>query len=146
MTDVMDFSKSDQVRNFAIRDFQQSITKTGVQQDVVDMHRLGKEQELRRNFKTFSILGMAAVTMATWISVIQASTFSLINGGLAGTVWVYLASWIFTICLVCSLAEMVSSFCSTSCALADLTKASMSPTSGGQYREYLVDRARPRTC
>ena len=114
MTD-MEFSKSEQVRDFALEDVQHSGIRTGVQQDVVDMHRLGKEQELRRNFKTFSILGMAAVTMATWISVIQASIFSLINGGLAGTIWVYLASWILTICLVCSLAEMVSSPSRSNC-------------------------------
>ncbi|KAK5175583.1 uncharacterized protein LTR77_000722 [Saxophila tyrrhenica] len=90
---------------------------TGTREDALDMLRLGRTQELRRNFKSFSILGMAAVTMATWIAILQASIFSLINGGLAGTIWVYLATWIFTISLVLSLAEM----------------ASMSPTSGGQY-------------
>lgn len=93
--------------------------KSSTREDEIDMDRLGRKQELRRNFKTFSILGMASVTMATWMALLLTASFSLINGGLAGTIWVYLASWLFTICVVCSLAEM----------------ASMAPTSGGQYRE-----------
>lgn len=94
--------------------------RTGTSADAMDMHRMGRKQELRRNFKSISILGLAAVTMATWISMLMANIFSLIDGGLAGTIWVYLASWICTMTLVVSLAEM----------------ASMAPTSGGQYREF----------
>lgn len=92
---------------------------TGTSADELDMHRMGRKQELRRNFHSVSILGLAAVTMATWIAMLMANIFSLINGGLAGTIWVYFASWICTMTLVASLAEM----------------ASMAPTSGGQYRE-----------
>lgn len=91
----------------------------GTHEDFLDMQRLGRRQELRRNFKSFSILGLAAVTMATWIAILQGAIFGLINGGLAGIIWVYLATWIITIALVMSLGEM----------------ASMSPSSGGQYRE-----------
>jgi choline transport protein len=58
--------------------------------------------------------------MSTWVALLLTNVFALINGGLAGTVWVYLATWIFTFALAASLAEM----------------ASMAPTSGGQYREY----------
>ena len=93
--------------------------QTGTSADAMDMRRLGRKQELRRNFKSVSILGLAAVTMATWVSMLTTNIFSLINGGLAGTIWVYLASWLCTLTLVASLAEM----------------ASMAPTSGGQYRE-----------
>lgn len=57
--------------------------------------------------------------MSTWVALLLANAFSLTNGGLAGTVWVYLATWICTFALAASLAEM----------------ASMAPTSGGQYRE-----------
>lgn len=94
---------------------------TGTSADAQDMQRMGRKQELRRNFHSVSILGLAAVTMATWIAMLMANIFSLINGGLAGTVWVYFASWICTLTLVASLAEM----------------ASMAPTSGGQYRRSL---------
>lgn len=89
-------------------DEQRDNLKNGAQQDVIDMRRLGKPQELRWNFKALSILGLATVTMATWVAMITNSLFSLINGGLAGTIWVYLGSWLLTICLVSSLAEMVS--------------------------------------
>jgi len=59
--------------------------------------------------------------MSTWVALLLANAFSLTNGGLAGTVWVYLATWICTFALAASLAEM----------------ASMAPTSGGQYRRFI---------
>lgn len=83
-----------------------------------DLYR--RSQELRRNFKSLSVLGLATTTMSTWVALLLANAFSLTNGGLAGTVWVYLATWICTFALAASLAEM----------------ASMAPTSGGQYREF----------
>ena len=81
---------------------------TGTQDDAVDMYRLGKTQELKRNFRSFSILGLSSVVMATWVAILSSASFSLINGGLAGTVWVYLGVWIFTIPVTVSLAEMAS--------------------------------------
>lgn len=90
---------------------------TGNDADAMDMQRLGRAQELRRNFKSLSVLGLATTTMSTWVALLLTSTFSLINGGLAGTIWIYLATWICTFSLAASLAEM----------------ASMAPTSGGQY-------------
>ncbi|KAM0721384.1 hypothetical protein Q7P37_002308 [Cladosporium fusiforme] len=90
---------------------------TGTDADAWDMARMGRSQELRRNFKSLSVLGLAITTMSTWQGLMFGSVFSLINGGLAGTIWVYLATWIFTFALAASLAEM----------------ASMAPTSGGQY-------------
>jgi amino acid permease len=91
---------------------------TGTDIDAHDMARLGRKQELRRNFKSVSILGLATTTMSTWVALMLTSLFSLINGGRAGTIWVYLASWLCTFALAASLAEL----------------ASMAPTSGGQYR------------
>lgn len=55
--------------------------------------------------------------MGTWQALIGSASFSLINGGLAGSIWSYIATWICTISVTLSLAEM----------------ASMAPTSGGQY-------------
>lgn len=92
---------------------------TGTEADAWDMRRMGRSQELRRNFKSLSVLGLATTTMSTWVALLLANAFSLTNGGLAGTVWLYLATWILTFSLGASLAEM----------------ASMAPTSGGQYRE-----------
>lgn len=94
---------------------------TGNDADARDMLRLGRDQELRRNFKSFSVLGLAMTTMSTWVAMLMTSLFSLINGGRAGTIWLYLATWLCTFTLAASLAEL----------------ASMAPTSGGQYREYI---------
>jgi choline transport protein len=93
-------------------------TATGTDTDASDMARMGRSQELRRNFKSLSVFGLAITTMSTWMGMLFGNIFSLTNGGLAGTIWVYFASWICTFALAASLAEM----------------ASMAPTSGGQYR------------
>lgn len=98
---------------------------TGNDADAWDMARMGRSQELRRNFKSLSVLGLATTTMSTWVALLLANAFSLTNGGLAGTVWVYFATWLCTFALAASLAEM----------------ASMAPTSGGQYRKYSHDMA-----
>ncbi len=68
--------------------------KTGVNADAVDMHRMGKTQEFKRNFRSFSVLGLSSVIMATWVAIIGSASFSLINGGLAGTVWLYVIVWV----------------------------------------------------
>lgn len=94
----------------ASQDFAADINgeKTGTAADARDMHRLGKTQELKRNFRSLSILGLSSVVMATWVAFLGSSNFSMINGGLAGTVWDFVAIWIFTIPVTLSLAEMAS--------------------------------------
>ena len=81
---------------------------TGHPADAAAMHRLGKTQELRRSFRSFSILGLASVIMATWVAVLGSASFSLINWGLAGTVWMFVGVWVFTVPVTASLAEMGS--------------------------------------
>ncbi|KAI7350339.1 hypothetical protein KC336_g22593, partial [Hortaea werneckii] len=81
------------------------------------MVRLGRTQELRRTFRSLSVLGLAVTTMSSWVALLVTSRFALIDGGLAGSVWVFFVTWACTGALVGSLAEM----------------ASMAPTSGGQY-------------
>jgi amino acid permease len=92
---------------------------TGTDNDALDMARMGRSQELRRNFKSLSVFGLAITTMSTWMGMLFGNVFSLINGGLAGTIWIYFVSWLCTFSLAASLAEM----------------ASIAPTSGGQYRK-----------
>lgn len=41
--------------------------KRGTQDDQKDMHRMGKNQELRRNFQFVSIFGYSMILMATWV-------------------------------------------------------------------------------
>lgn len=88
--------------------------------DRYDMSRMGKQQEMRRVFRQFSILSFTCVIMATWEFLLTANTQGLVAGGRAGLFW----SYIWTICgfglIIASMAEM----------------ASMAPTSGGQYRKF----------
>lgn len=81
---------------------------TGTDNDAIDMKRLGRAQELRRNFKSLSILGLATTTMSTWVAMLATSSFSLLNGGLAGAIWLFVACWIGTMALASSLAELAS--------------------------------------
>lgn len=68
--------------------------KTGTNADAADMHRMGRVQEFKRNFRSFSILGLSSVIMATWVALLGSASFSLINGGYAGTIWVYVGVWV----------------------------------------------------
>ena len=44
--------------------------KRGTAGDQMDMYRMGKQQELRRNFRFVSIFGYSMVLMATWETVL----------------------------------------------------------------------------
>jgi choline transport protein len=44
--------------------------KKGTVGDQKDMYRMGKQQELRRNFRFVSIFGYSMVLMATWETVL----------------------------------------------------------------------------
>jgi choline transport protein len=61
------------------------------------------------------------VLMATWEAQFSASQFAILNGGRAGAIWVYLGAFFGFLTAIASMAEM----------------SSMSPTTGGQYRESL---------
>ncbi|KAK5125315.1 hypothetical protein LTR85_000424 [Meristemomyces frigidus] len=85
--------------------------------DQQDMHRLGKKQELRRNFRFTSILGFVAIAMGTWEVILSATAAGLTNGGTGGMIWMFVGSFFCFGTVVLSLAEM----------------SSMAPTAGGQY-------------
>ena len=44
--------------------------KKGTAGDQRDMYRMGKQQELRRNFRFVSIFGYSMVLMATWETIL----------------------------------------------------------------------------
>jgi len=44
--------------------------QTGTSDDAIDMHRMGKKQEFKRNFRSFSVLGLSSVVMATWVAIL----------------------------------------------------------------------------
>ncbi|GAB7350015.1 hypothetical protein MBLNU459_g0689t1 [Dothideomycetes sp. NU459] len=91
--------------------------KRGTDADVQDMSRMGKTQVLRREFRFISIVGFIAILQSTWEGTLLSNNYSLYNGGLAGSVWTFIISWFFILCMIASMAEM----------------ASMAPTAGGQY-------------
>jgi choline transport protein len=89
--------------------------------DKKDMKRMGKAQELRRNFRGLSTLAFVVILQGTWEVLLAASTQGMVDGGLAGLFWSYIWTFAGFSLVVISLAEM----------------ASMAPTSGGQYRRPL---------
>ena len=76
--------------------------------DQQDMRRLGKKQELRRNFRFTSILGFVAIAMGTWEVILSATAAGLTNGGTGGMIWMFVGSYFCFGTIVLSLAEMSS--------------------------------------
>ncbi|MCJ1430794.1 hypothetical protein MMC27_000144 [Xylographa pallens] len=102
--------------------------KEGTANDVRDMKRMGKEQQLRRNFGFFSIFGFLMTLLSTWESQLGTAAFALSNGGFGGLIYVYIGTAVGFFMVNISLAEM----------------ASMAPTAGGQY--HWVSEFAPRSC
>ncbi|KAF4969966.1 hypothetical protein FZEAL_10132 [Fusarium zealandicum] len=91
--------------------------KRGNQADRADMYRMGKTQEMTRNFRFLSIFGFSMILMASWEFSLSVSTIGLVNGGTAGLIWMFFICWMGFLLVNTSMAEM----------------ASMAPTTGGQY-------------
>ncbi|QMW44888.1 hypothetical protein G4B11_008308, partial [Aspergillus flavus] len=106
----------------------EKLSMANTAQDSLDMQRLGKTQQLKRNFRFVSILGFNCTLMATWESILLTSDYGLINGGRAGMVYVYIGTFIGFFASVASLAEI----------------ASRAPTAGGQY--HWVSEYAPPSC
>ncbi|KAG9203869.1 hypothetical protein G6514_002030 [Epicoccum nigrum] len=97
---------------------QQNVSeKKGTANDQKDMLRMGKQQELRRNFGLVSIFGYSMILMATWENTLTTLFIPLTNGGPGGAIVMFLVTAVGMGLVVVSMAEM----------------ASMAPTSGGQY-------------
>ena len=76
--------------------------------DQQDMRRMGKKQELRRNFRFTSILGFVAIAMGTWEVILSATASGLTNGGTGGMVWMFVGTYFCFGTVVLSMAEMSS--------------------------------------
>lgn len=76
--------------------------------DAEDMKRLGKKQLYTRNFRLFATIGFATIFTSTWEFVLVSTYSGLIDGGYGGLfaqyIWTFMGS--LTVCL--SLAEMSS--------------------------------------
>lgn len=93
------------------------ITAGHTQNDNNDMVRMGKVQELRRNYHSLSALAFTVIIQGAWEVLLTATTQGLVDGGPAGLIWSYVWTFIGFSFVVASLAEM----------------ASIAPTAGGQY-------------
>ncbi|KAF2227821.1 putative GABA permease [Elsinoe ampelina] len=85
--------------------------------DQRDMVRMGRRQQVRRVFRTWSLLSFTCIVTSTWEYLMLGLDTGLTLGGRAGLFWAYIWSMIFFAFLSASIAEM----------------ASMAPTAGGQY-------------
>ncbi|OAQ98391.1 hypothetical protein LLEC1_05271 [Akanthomyces lecanii] len=95
----------------------QDLVKYGNENDKRDMARMGKIQEMRRNFKSLTVLGFCAIVMCSWESLLSTASLALTNGGSAGLIYTWLIAWAGFNAVYASMAEM----------------ASVAPTTGGQY-------------
>lgn len=84
--------------------------------DQLDMLRMGKKQEFKRNFSFLSALAFVSVYMASWEFVLVSLSVGFSNGGFAGLLWCFVTTVLAYSTVVASLAEM----------------ASMAPTAGGE--------------
>ncbi|KAF2722515.1 putative GABA permease [Polychaeton citri CBS 116435] len=91
--------------------------RQGKEQDVVDMRRMGKKQEFRRNFKVVSISSFCVVTMMGWVFIPINAPLMIEIVGTGGCIVIFLANFAGFLSIVLSLAEM----------------SSIAPTAGGQY-------------
>ena len=82
--------------------------KLGTQYDQRDMVRMGKKQELRRQFRFFSMWGFAVILGLSWEYALITGVLSLPNGGTAGAVWMFLITCFGMFFVVLSMAEMAS--------------------------------------
>lgn len=96
--------------------------------DRLDMQRMGKNQELRRNFRLLSSIAFTSCVMGSWELLITANNQGLLIGGPAGVFWSLVWAYLGQLFVVLSLAEM----------------ASIAPTAGGQY--HWVSEFAPRSC
>ncbi|PIG79407.1 amino acid transporter [Aspergillus arachidicola] len=94
--------------------------------DQRDMQRMGKKQELRRNFRMASTIGFTTCVMGTWEILLTSNTPGLTAGGRPALFWSLVWAYCGQFFIVLSMAEM----------------SSMAPTAGGQY--HWVSEFAPR--
>ncbi|KAF2994471.1 hypothetical protein E8E13_000464 [Curvularia kusanoi] len=87
---------------------QHNSEKEGTANDRKDMYRMGKQQELRRNFGLVSIFGYSMILMATWENTLTTLFIPLTNGGPGGAIVMFLVTTIGMGLVVVSMAEMAS--------------------------------------
>ncbi|CDM32283.1 hypothetical protein DTO013E5_3522 [Penicillium roqueforti] len=128
MTKAPGLEMQDQEVQAVERDaFSEHDLKAGAGVDDIDMQRMGKAQEFKRNMRPVAALSFASVLQATWEFILISNYEGLYNGGLPGLFYSYLWTFIGFGFIIASISEM----------------ASMAPTSGGQYH-WVSEWSSPR--
>lgn len=100
------------------------------------MKRMGKKQELLRNFRIFTSIAFTSCVMGTWEILLTSTSAALWAGGLAGLFWQLIWCYAGQTFIVLSLCEMSSSTYPVEIKddqghVAD--NFQVAPTAGGQY-------------
>lgn len=95
--------------------------------DAENMRRMGREQELVRNFRMFSMASFAAMATAVWEFALFQITPALVDGGRPSLMYSTIWNFVGFLPIYLSMAEM----------------ASMAPIAGAQY--HWVSEFAPRS-
>ncbi|PLB41056.1 amino acid permease [Aspergillus candidus] len=93
-----------------------------VAEDDVQLAQMGHRPELKRNFSTLSMLGLAFAVLNSWTALSASLSISLTSGGSTSVIWGLITAGTCNLCIAASLAEFLSAY----------------PTAGGQYHWVAV--------
>ena len=126
MTILLDDKALEQMETAYERHSARYSTVSDGSRDRRDMARMGRKSELKRNFDIYTSIGYSSVVSSSWEITMVGFMYSMVNGGLAGTFWMFIVASCGMLAVTFSMAEM----------------ASMAPTEGAQY--HWVSELAPR--
>ncbi|KAJ5908278.1 hypothetical protein N7495_000960 [Penicillium taxi] len=91
--------------------------KDHLQDDDTQLAAMGHKQELKRQYSTWSMLGLAFSVLNSWTALSASLSISLTSGGSTSVIWGLVTAGFCNLCIAASLAEFLSAY----------------PTAGGQY-------------
>ncbi|OAQ95753.1 hypothetical protein LLEC1_07346, partial [Akanthomyces lecanii] len=96
--------------------------------DVRDMQRMGRKQELIRQYRLFSMISFVTIATSAWCLNAFVVTPALVDGGIPSMIWSNVWCFVGYIPIIFSMAEM----------------SSMAPIAGAQY--HWVSEFAPESC
>ncbi|KAJ5600478.1 hypothetical protein N7450_001545 [Penicillium hetheringtonii] len=93
-----------------------------LQDDDAQLASMGHRPELKRQFSTWAMLGLAFAVLNSWTALSASLSISLTSGGSTSVIWGLVTAGFCNMCIASSLAEFLSAY----------------PTAGGQYHWVAV--------
>ncbi|OQD75810.1 hypothetical protein PENDEC_c006G01890 [Penicillium decumbens] len=90
--------------------------------DDAQLAAMGHKPELKRQFSTWAMLGLAFAVLNSWTALSASLSISLTSGGSTSVIWGLITAGFCNFCIAASLAEFLSAY----------------PTAGGQYHWVAV--------